>query len=334
MKQALYDDQYIVITGAAGFIGSATVAYLNEKGLTNLILVDDFKQTDKWKNLVGKKYCDLISRFDLMAWLKGKESEVSSFIHLGACSSTVEKDWDYLMKVNYNYSKDLASYALENGQRFIYASSAATFGMGENGYSDDHANIDPLTPLNPYGYSKQMFDQWVLRNGVIDQLVGLKFFNVFGPNEYHKGRMASMVLHMTHQIKKDKKVKLFQSSEPDRFNDGEQCRDFIYVKDAVKMTCFFLENNIGGIFNIGTGEANTWNRLANSVFSALNIPSNIEYVPMPIDLHGKYQNYTCADMGKFLTAYKKEMKKDYKFYILEEAVNDYVNCYLNQGAKW
>ncbi|MBI5274710.1 MAG: ADP-glyceromanno-heptose 6-epimerase [Chlamydiales bacterium] len=334
MKQKLFNDQYIVITGAGGFIGSCIVRYLNDKGFTNLILVDDFKKTIKWKNLVGKKFIDIIPRFELMNWLKNKSKDVEAIIHLGACSSTVEDDWDYLMKVNYRFSVDLASYAIEHDIRFIYASSAATYGMGEIGYSDAHDIIDQLHPLNPYGYSKQLFDQWLYRQNLLSFVVGLKFFNVFGPNEYHKGRMASMVLHMANAIQKEGKVKLFQSSEPQLFGDGEQCRDFVYVKDVAAMTCFFLENNDCGIFNIGSGTTHTWNELATAVFHALGKKVDMEYIPMPVDLIGKYQNYTCADMKKFQEVYKKEENQLYKFYQFEDTVKEYVQDYLVKDARW
>ena len=324
----LFDDQLIVITGAAGFIGSAVVRHLNDQGLSNLILVDDFKKSPKWKNLIGKKFTDLISRHDLFDWLKGRDQEIEAFIHLGACSDTVETDGDYFLKTNYRYSIRLAEYALLHKHRFIYASSAATYGNGKQGFLDSHEQIDKLSPLNIYGYSKHMVDQWMKNQNVLDKVVGLKYFNVFGPNEYHKGRMGSMVMHMTDMIQKDGKVKLFQSNDPKNFDDGEQKRDFIYVKDAAKITCDYLENDLCGIFNVGTGEAISWNRLANAVFKALGKEPNIEYVQMPEDLSKNYQNYTCADMGKY------QGQRPFQTLPIENAVEDYVQNYLLTGSKW
>jgi len=330
----LYDDQYIVITGAAGLIGSGVVRYLNDKGFTNLILVDDFGTSEKWKNLVGKKYTDFISRYDLMEWLEGKESQIEAFVHLGACSDTTETDGDYIMENNYRFSTMLAEYAIAHNHRFIYASSAATYGMGSQGFLDHDSKIDDLRPLNLYGYSKQIFDQWLLRQNALDKVVGLKYFNVYGPNENHKERMASMAYHMTPLIQKEKKVKLFASSEPDIYKDGEQCRDFIYVKDAVKLTCSFLENDLCGIYNIGTGEPRTWNDLAKAVFVALETDPNIEYIPMPEDLIGKYQNYTSADITKIKKDFTSKKLKFPKFTSLEDGVKDYVQNHLLKGESW
>ena len=324
----MFDDQLIVITGAAGFIGSAVVRYLNDQGLSNLILVDDFKKSPKWKNLIGKKFTDLISRYDLFDWLKGRDQEIEAFIHLGACSDTVETDGDYFLKTNYRYTIRLAEYALQHKHRFIYASSAATYGNGKQGFFDSHEQIDRLSPLNIYGYSKHMVDQWMKNQNVLDSVVGLKYFNVFGPNEYHKGRMGSMVMHMTDMIQKDGKVKLFQSNDPENFADGEQKRDFIYVKDAARITCDYLENDLCGIFNVGTGEAISWSRLATAVFKALGKEANIESVPMPEDLSKNYQNYTCADMGKY------QGLRPFKTLPVEDAVEDYVQNYLLSGSKW
>ena len=329
MKKKLFDDQLIVITGAAGFIGSAVVRYLNDKGFANLLLVDDIRETDKWKNLIGKRCVDFISRYDLFDWLPGREQEIEAFIHLGACSDTTERDGDYMMENNYRYSVKLAEYALEHGHRFIYASSAATYGDGKLGFSDDHAILDTLSPMNLYGYSKHIFDLWVKEHGALDQVVGLKYFNIFGPNEYHKGRMASMVMHMRKQILEKGEVGLFKSSEPDRFGDGEQMRDFYYVKDAAKLTCSFLENDVCGIFNAGSGEPHTWNALANAVFAAMERPARIKYIPMPEDLVPHYQNYTCGDMTKLASA--MPIKNDFVF---EEAVKDYVTNYLDGSRYW
>lgn len=334
MVVQLYDDKLIVVTGAAGFIGSGVVRYLNDKGFSNLLLVDDFGKTQKWKNLRHKRFVDFISRHELFEYLHGRESEVEAFIHLGACSSTVEDDGDLFMEMNYRFSVHLAEYALENDHRFIYASSAATYGDGSLGFADDESQLDQLRPLNIYGFSKQMFDKWLQEQGVLNKVVGLKYFNIFGPNEYEKGRMASMVMHMTRQIQETGKVRLFQSSEPDKFKDGDQCRDFYYVKDAVKMTCFFLDHDLSGIFNVGSGEANTWNKMAECIFKALGKKTHIEYIPMPTDLIGKYQNYTCAEMSKFRQKVKEKkwtFENDFSF---ESGVQDYVSNYLLKDERW
>lgn len=326
----LYDDQLIVITGGAGFIGSGVVRYLNDSGMKNLIIVDELRHSEKWKNLVGKQFADVIPKSQLFTWLMGKESLIEAFIHLGACSDTMETDAGYLLENNYRYSVRLAEYALKNNQRFIYASSAATYGDGSKGFIDDQNHLFELQPLNMYGFSKQMFDQWAFNEGVLDQLVGLKYFNVFGPNEAHKGRMASAVTRMVPQIIKGEKVKLFKSTEPSRFADGEQKRDFIYVKDAVRMTCTFLTNDAGGIYNVGSGKASTWNELAHAVYKALDRPPQIEYIDMPAELVTKYQNYSRADMTKT----NQVLKEATQCMSLEDSVLDYVRHYLVQGKTW
>jgi len=325
----MYDDQLIVVTGAAGFIGSAVVKHLNDQGMRNIVIIDDLGTTDKWKNLVGKQYVDIIPISQCFDWLQDRESDIEAFIHLGACSSTVERDADFLLENNYRFTIRLAEYALHNDHRFIYASSAATYGDGLKGFSDHHDLLEELQPLNMYGYSKQMVDLWMKDQGVLDKVVGLKYFNVFGPNEFHKERMASAITHILPTAQKEGVVRLFKSNDPDNFSDGEQKRDFLYVKDCAKMTCSFLENDAGGIFNIGSGNASSWNQLANAVFKALDKPANIEYFEMPGDLHGKYQNYTCAEMQK-----AKDALKDASTRPLEETVIEYVQQYLLPEKTW
>ncbi len=320
----------IVVTGGAGFIGSCLIRYLNDQGHSSIVIVDDLGKGEKWQNLVGKTFHTIVSRYELKEWLRGREKEISAFIHLGACSSTVETDADYLLNNNFRFSVDLVDYALTHGQRFIYASSAATYGDGRCGFEDNEAEIEQLKPLNMYGYSKQLFDLWIKQQGLLKDVVGLKYFNVFGPNEWHKGRMASAILHMLPKIQQEGVVRLFQSNDPAQFGDGEQKRDFIYVKDAVRMTCAFLHHKAGGLYNIGTGEANSWNRLANALFRAIEKPANIEYIPMPADLIGKYQNYTRATMDK-----TKQVLGDAAACMpLEQSVEDYVRNHLLSGTRW
>ncbi len=336
MKQSkLYDDQFIIITGAAGFIGSCVVRYLNDKGYTNLVLVDDLKNGDKWKNLRGKCFSEILSKYDIFDWLEGREREIEAFIHLGACSNTIEADGDFLLENNYRFSVMLAEFALLHDIRFIYASSAATYGDGSLGFSDS-IDIDTLHPLNMYGYSKQLFDQWVKREQVLDKVIGLKYFNVFGPNEYHKKDMASMILKMADKVHKDGKIQLYKSNDLEKYKDGEQKRDFLYVKDAVKMTCILLDDafkDIGGIFNIGRGEATTWNFLAKCLFNAFGKEENIEYIDMPKELYHQYQNYTCADMEKFKKLHK-DKAKELVLTSIPDAVNDYVNNYIMKDKRW
>lgn len=334
MDTKLYDDQLIVVTGAAGLIGSGVVRVLNDRGYTNLLLVDDYRHSIKWRNLCNKRFVDFISRDEIFEFLKGREQEIEAFVHLGACSSTVETDGDYFMKTNYRFSVKLAEYALEHNHRFIYASSAATYGDGTLGFVDDESKLETLTPLNLYGFSKQMFDMWLKGQGVLDKVVGLKYFNIFGPNEYHKGRMGSMVMHMVDQVQKTGKIRLFKSSEPKKYGDGGQCRDFYYVKDAAKMTIFFLDHDLFGLFNVGSGETHTWNAMAETVFKALEKPETIEYIPMPKDLLGKYQNYTCADLSKFQKALKEKNLSFQNEYTFDHAIKDYVQNYLVKDARW
>ncbi len=311
----------IIVTGGAGFIGSVLVYSLNQRGYDDIILVDRLGEGEKWKNLNGLKYADVIHKDDFYEMVIEDQlpSDVETIFHLGACSSTTETDADYLLFNNYVYSVELAKYSVDNGIRFIYASSAATYGNGENGYNDNEDEIEKLRPLNMYGYSKQMFDLWAKRNGLLNEIVGLKYFNVYGPNEYHKGDMMSVVRKAFFQIEKEGKMKLFKSYKKE-YSDGGQMRDFIYVKDAVEMTIFFMENkDASGIFNIGTGEARTWNDLANALFSALGKEPNIEYIEMPEELKNKYQYFTQANITKIRNAgYDKPISS------IEEGVADYV----------
>ncbi len=320
--------KYSIVTGGAGFIGSNVVKRLNELGEDNILIVDNLNCSEKWKNLVDLSFEDYIHKDKFIELLKkGKfNGSIASIIHLGARSSTTEKDVDFLMENNYEFTKVLALWSIEKNVRFIYASSAATYGDGTLGFSDDHSVIPQLRPLNAYGYSKQIFDFWALKKGILDKIIGLKYFNVYGPREWHKGDMRSMVLKAYEQIKKDRKIKLFKSYHP-KYKDGEQVRDFIYIKDAVDMTIFFLNNpHINGIFNVGTGIPRSWNDLAKAVFSALGKEPNIEYIDMPEELKGKYQYYTKAEMDKIKAA-------GYSLIItsLEDAVRDYVVNYLEKG---
>lgn len=311
----------IVITGGAGFIGSNLVEALNQKGEDRIIIVDHLNEGNKWKNLLGLKFLDYIEKDEFFEKIeKGYFKEVSAIIHLGACSDTTVKNLQFLYLNNYKYSQKLALFSLENNIQFIYASSAATYGDGSIGFSDDEALLPKLKPLNPYGFFKHLFDLWLYYNGFLNKVVGLKYFNVFGEREFHKGEMRSVVLKAYEQIKKEENVKLFKSYNPN-YKDGEQLRDFIYVKDAVEVTLFFLENpQIKGIFNVGTGKARTFKDLVLAIFSALNIPPNIEYIEMPEYLRKQYQYFTQADITKLRKAgYNKPMWK------LEEAIKSYVD---------
>lgn len=328
--ELLSHEKIIIVTGAAGFIGSAVARHLNDLGYHRLLLVDDIEKTEKWKNLLGKQFEDFISKHALFPWLENRANEVAAIIHLGACSDTMETDGDFLMENNFRYSQKLALVALKHQIRFIYASSAATYGDGSLGFSDDIDQLEELRPLNLYGFSKHLFDLWAKQQGLLDQIVGLKYFNVFGPNENHKGNMASMVYKMLPKVSREGVVHLFKSTEPDRFGDGDQCRDFIYVKDVAKMTCGFLFNNIGGIFNIGRGEPTTWNELAAALFHAVGKEKNIQYVEMPEPLRKQYQNYTCADMNRYLKQHQHLPPST----SISDAVVDYVQGYLLKDQKW
>lgn len=316
----------IIVTGGAGFIGSAFVHRLNQEDINDIIVVDNIQETKKWKNLVPLVYQDYYHKDHFLERLLANElpSKIKAIVHMGACSATTEQNADYLFENNYRYTKILAEYAIKNNIRFIYASSAATYGDGANGFSDEHLQLDNLRPINMYGYSKQFFDQWAYRQKVLDKIVGIKFFNVYGPNEFYKGDMASLIYKTIPTVLAEKKIRLFKSYHPD-FKDGEQKRDFIYIKDIVNVIYWLYENqSINGIFNLGTGDARSWNHLAQSVFGALNIPLKIEYIQMPQKLKGAYQYFTQADMNKLRSAGYKE-----PFTSLDKGIEDYILNHLH-----
>ncbi|MDD5634248.1 MAG: ADP-glyceromanno-heptose 6-epimerase [Candidatus Omnitrophica bacterium] len=316
----------IILTGGAGFIGSAFLWKLNKEGITDVLVVDNFDNSEKWKNLVGKKFKDYIDKNDFIKLVQEhKLPSQKAVIHMGACSSTIITDCAYFMKNNYEYSKILAEWALNNKAYFLYASSAATYGDGTRGYSDRDNDTMKLEPLNMYGYSKHLFDLWVLSNKLADKVVGLKFFNVFGPNEYHKGEMRSVICKSYPVVRDESRMRLFKSYVSE-YADGEQKRDFVYVKDAVEVMYFFLSNpRKSGIFNLGTGMARSWNDLAGAIFLAMGKRPVIEYMDMPQNLLGKYQYFTQADLSKL-----RASGCDHKFQSLEESVKDYIS-YLEKG---
>ncbi len=314
----------IVVTGGAGYIGSAIVWELNRRGEKEIVIVDELGTDEKWKNLVGLQFEDFVNKHKFIDSInKGTFINADAIIHMGANSSTTEKDADHLFNNNYLYTKTLAEFCLKNNIRFTYASSAATYGDGSLGFNDDESKCDTFRPLNMYGFSKSMFDIWAVNQDMFNKIVGLKYFNVFGPNEYHKGDMRSVVHKAFEQVRDTGKVKLFKSGNP-KYKDGEQMRDFIYVKDAVNMTLHFLDNkNINGLFNIGSGQARTWNDLVTALFKAMEKPVNIEYIDLPDHLADKYQYFTEANLSKIKSAgYKKEISS------LENGINDYVKNYL------
>lgn len=317
----------IILTGGAGFIGSVLLAELNAAGFHDIVVVDNLASTAKWKNLLGKKFSEYFHKDDFLDIFEEDldPSEIEAIIHLGACTSTTEQNVDYLIRNNYDYSKALAEWCFEHDVRFIYASSAATYGDGARGFSDDNLITPSLRPLNPYGYSKHLFDLWLLENRFDQLCTGFKFFNVFGPNEYHKGAMASLVYKAYEQVQKTGRLKLFRSADP-KWKDGEFVRDFIYVKDCVDVIMWALETGRAkGIYNLGTGLARSWNDLAASLFSALGREQQIDFIDMPEELRGAYQYYTQADMGKLHAAgYTKG------FTTLEDSVRDYVEGYLTR----
>lgn len=315
----------IVVTGGAGFIGSAIVWKLNQLSKTNIIIVDELGKDEKWKNLVGLKYEDFVNKLEFIEQILDDviPYNVEAIIHMGANSSTTEKDADHLMDNNYHYTKELAKYCVEKNIRFIYASSAATYGDGTLGFDDDENKIDSLRPLNMYGYSKQLFDVWAKRNHMLDRIVGIKYFNVYGPNEYHKADMRSVVHKAFEQVRDFGKVRLFKSLNL-KYKDGEQMRDFVYIKDAVDMTLYFLDKpDKNGIFNVGAGKARTWNDLVTSLFNAVSKQVNIEYIDLPQHLAEKYQYFTEANLNKIKSAGYAQPTIS-----LEDGVSDYVKNYL------
>ncbi len=317
----------IVVTGGAGFIGSAFVWKLNQEGIDDILIVDELGTSDKWKNMVKRRFRDYLHKESFLEMVLADKVpfQVSAVIHMGACSSTTERNAEYLMRNNYLYSRALAVWAIKKDVRFIYASSAATYGDGSLGFSDDDALTPGLRPINMYGYSKQLFDAGVLRNELEKKVTGIKFFNVFGPNEYHKEDMRSVIHKAFGQIRETGEVRLFKSYKAE-YPDGGQKRDFVYVKDCVEVMWWMLQNpGVAGIFNLGTGRARTWNDLVKAVFSAMGLEPRIEYIEMPEDIRDQYQYFTEARMEKLHAA-----GCTVRFGSLEESVRDYVVNHLQQ----
>lgn len=317
--------KHVVVTGAAGFIGRNMVAELNRRGVTDIILVDQLGTDEKWKNLVGLRYEDIVSPEAFLSMTSSNHGpSISAIIHMGACSATTERNADYLLENNYRYTRRLCEWSLHHKTRFVYASSAATYGDGENGYNDSDESTPSLKPLNMYGYSKHMFDLWALKHGHFKDIVGLKFFNVYGPYEDHKGDMKSVVYKSFYQILDRGHVELFKSTRPE-YKHGEQMRDFVYVRDAVNVALSFVYDlpTVGGLFNCGTGQARTWVDLVSAVFIAMGRKPDIRFIDMPEHLKNKYQYFTQADMGKLRAAGYTA-----PFTSVEEGVKDYVTGYL------
>ncbi|MCA6069520.1 MAG: ADP-glyceromanno-heptose 6-epimerase [Endomicrobium sp.] len=318
----------IILTGGAGFVGSCFLWKLNQEGIKDVLVVDHLDDSEKWKNLVGKSYYDYIQKGAFFnAVISRRVPKPHAIVHLGACSSTIFTDATYYIKNNYEYSKILALWAFELGIPFIYASSAATYGDGEVGYDDDISKLINLSPLNMYGFSKHMFDLWLLNNNYISKVAGIKFFNVFGPNEYHKGDMRSVVCKSYDEVADNSLIKLFKSYN-ENYSDGEQRRDFIYVKDAINAMYFLFKNpSKTGMFNLGTGKSRTWNDIAKSMFAAVGKKENIEYIDMPDFLKQKYQYFTQAKMDNLKKAgYNKS------FMELEDSVKDY--CFYLKNKSY
>lgn len=320
----------IVITGAAGFIGSAMVALLNEQGHYNLVLSDDFSRADKERNWKTKAFIATVDRNDLSAWLDQMHASVEVIFHLGARTDTTEQDEALFDRLNLHYTQKIWQQASDYNIPLIYASSAATYGNGEHGYNDNHEIINSLVPMNPYGRSKNDFDIWALQQAQTPpKWHGLKFFNVYGPNEYHKGRMASVIFHTFNQIKASGAMKLFRSHRSD-YKDGEQSRDFIYVKDVVNMLYWLWKNTAeDGLYNIGTGKARTFYDLAANTFTAQDLEPSISFIDTPEDIRDTYQYFTEANMQKLLDA-----GYDKPFYSLEEGIKDYIQQYLSKNKVW
>jgi ADP-L-glycero-D-manno-heptose 6-epimerase len=319
----------VLVTGAGGFIGSALVHGLNQRGEENILVTDVLGHDEKWKNLSPLKFDDYLDADELLAALDFDSlGKIETIYHLGACSATTETDGAYLMRNNYRYTQTLAEWALAHGARFVYASSAATYGDGAKGMDDRDEDLAKLRPLNLYGYSKHLFDLHAQRRGYLNAIVGIKYFNVFGPNEWHKGEMRSLVCKAFEQIVQTGKIRLFKSHKPE-FKDGEQMRDFVYVKDAVDMTLHLAgSEKAGGLYNVGSGVARTWVDLGRAIFSALRSEPEIEFIDMPESIRGQYQYYTCADISKLRrTGYRRKQTP------LEEAVHDYVTNYLVPGRR-
>jgi len=331
------DKNTIMVTGAAGFIGSCMVQYLNDNGYNNLILVDEFNNQKKYINWATKKYAQIVERAELFSWLKQYKRKIDIVIHLGARTDTTEFDYAVHQKLNVEYPQHIWAYCTAHQIPFIYASSAATYGAGELGYSDSHEMPEKLQPLNPYGISKNEFDKWALKqNHQPPYWTGLKFFNVYGPNEYHKGRMASVIWHAFNQINSSGFVKLFKSHRPD-FKDGEQLRDFVYVKDLLKVMYWMMTKMLdeiwqpsqNGLYNLGTGQARSFFDLVSATFHGLDKHPEIVFIDTPEDIRDKYQYFTEADMEKLhLAGYRNG------FYTLEAGVDDYVRNYLAKGAYY
>ena len=319
----------IVVTGAAGFIGSCLVSKLNKENFNDVVVVDDFSFPEKNKNLEGKTISQRIERKDFQAWLKQNEKLVQIVIHIGARTDTTEFDTEIFDELNLNYTKEIWNTCVEFGLPMIYASSAATYGMGENGYDDNHQVVEKLVPLNPYGDSKNDFDKWALKQEEQPYFwAGLKFFNVYGPNEFHKNRMASVIFHTFNQIEKTGGMKLFRSHN-ENYKNGEQLRDFVYVKDVVEVIYFLMNHRKdSGLYNLGTGTARTFLDLAKNTFNALDLEPNISFIDTPEDIRDKYQYFTEANMNKL-----KSIGYDKPFHTLEEGVKDYVQNHL-VGKKY
>jgi ADP-L-glycero-D-manno-heptose 6-epimerase len=314
----------IIVTGASGFIGSCMIRKLNDHNFNAVIAVDDFARTDKAKNLEGKKVMHQVPRNEFFNWLDKNHRQVEFIFHIGARTDTTEFNWGVFQELNLGYSQKVWEKCVTYQIPLVYASSAATYGMGEKGYKDDETKIDELKPLNPYGQSKNEFDKWAMAQPEKPFFwAGLKFFNVYGPNENHKGRMASVVWHAYNQIKATGKMKLFRSHRPE-FKDGEQMRDFIYVKDVIDV-CYFLMHHRknSGIYNLGTGKARTFMDLARATFQSMNIEEDIEFIDTPLDIRDKYQYFTQADMDKL-----RSIGCDTPFHSLEEGIGEYVRDYL------